>query len=190
VVLFDGARPLAVSKKVRAAAIPADTRLAVHARDRGCRFPGSADPLAHCDLHHIERQRGGDHHPDNLVAVSRRHHTLIHRHGWTLSLNHASGQITAWRGRRRWRSLPRGTRWHGHPSAAARRSRIPSGPSKPAIEPRRQHRGAHRWARLRVGQTRPSGPDPSTRASFVAPRDALWQRYSDAGRRRCAAENR
>ena len=34
--------------------------LAVQARDRGCRFPGSADPLGHTDLHHmVHREHGG-----------------------------------------------------------------------------------------------------------------------------------
>lgn len=85
-VLFDGARPLAVSGKVNAANIPANTRFAVRARDRGCRFPGSPDPLAHTDVHHlVERARNGSHHPDNLVALSRRFHTLTHRHGWWLT---------------------------------------------------------------------------------------------------------
>lgn len=109
-VVFDGARPLSVTDKVRAKTIPAATRTAVAARDGGCRFPGSTDPLAHCDVHHLRHQTdGGDHDPDNLAAISRRYHTLIHRRGWTLVLDPPSGQITARRRGRRWRSLPRGT---------------------------------------------------------------------------------
>ena len=45
-VLFDGARPLAVSKKLYADKIPDDIRIAVKARDKGDRFPGSQDPTA------------------------------------------------------------------------------------------------------------------------------------------------
>jgi hypothetical protein len=109
-VLFDGAHPLAVTGKVNAAGIPDDTRFAVAARDRGCRFPGSADPLGHTDVHHlVHRQHGGDHHPDNLAALSRRHHTITHRRGWTLTLEPATGEVAATRRHRRWRSLPRGT---------------------------------------------------------------------------------
>lgn len=91
-VLFDGQRPLAVSAKLTASTIPAKTRIAVGARDRGDRFPGSRDPYGHCDLHHLhQRAHGGDHHPDNLVALSRRHHTLVHRHGWRMTLDADTG---------------------------------------------------------------------------------------------------
>lgn len=109
-VLFDGAHPLAVGKRVHAEGVPAVTRFAVRARDRGCRFPGSADPIGHTDVHHlVHREDGGDHHPANLAALSRRYHTLAHRHGWQLSLQPVSGQLHARRGNRTWRSLPRGT---------------------------------------------------------------------------------
>lgn len=109
-VLFDGARPLAVTRKVRADAIPADTRFAVRARDLGCRFPGSADPLAHTDVHHaVHSEHGGDHHPDNLISLSRRFHTLAHTHGWRLRITPETGMVTARRRHRAWRSLPRGT---------------------------------------------------------------------------------
>jgi len=109
-VVFDGARPLAVSDKLTAASIPTKTRIAVTARDRGCRLPGSADPVGHSDVHHlVHREHGGTHHPDNLALLSRRHHTLVHTHGWTLTLDPPSGQITATRHTRTWPSLPRGT---------------------------------------------------------------------------------
>ncbi len=109
-VVFDGAKPLAVSDKLTAATIPTKTRIAVTARDRGCRFPGSQDPPGHSDVHHlVHREHGGDHDPDNLALLSRRHHTLVHHHGWALTLEPDSGQITATRRARTWRSLPRGT---------------------------------------------------------------------------------
>lgn len=109
-VLFDGARPLATTRKVRADAIPADTRFAVRARDLGCRFPGSTDPLAHTDVHHmVHREHGGDHDPQNLISLSRRFHTLSHHHGWRLKISPGTGIVTARRLHRAWRSLPRGT---------------------------------------------------------------------------------
>jgi hypothetical protein len=109
-VLFDGARPLAVTRKRRAKVLPDDVRFAVGARDRGCRFPGSQDPLGHSDRHHIDhRSRGGDHHPDRVVGVSRRWHTVTHRHGWSMSLEPATGKLTIRRGGRTYHSLPRGT---------------------------------------------------------------------------------
>jgi len=109
-VVFDGARPLAVSKKVRARAIPSEARVAVRARDKACRFPGSRDPAGHCDVHHVvHRYAGGDHSPDNLVLLSRRTHTMVHDHGWTLALDARDGVVTATRAGRSYRSLPRGT---------------------------------------------------------------------------------
>ena len=109
-VLFDGACPLAVTRKVRADAIPGDTRFAVRARDLGCRFPGSTDPLAHTDVHHaVHREQGGDHLPENLISLSRRFHTLSHRHGWRLRITPETGMVTARRRHRAWRSLPRAT---------------------------------------------------------------------------------
>lgn len=79
-VLFDGARPLAVSKKVNAAEVPADTALAVRARDMGARDPAGRTPAPLSHIHHLVP---GRHHPDELVCLSPRGHLrTIHRHGW------------------------------------------------------------------------------------------------------------
>ncbi|MFN2557473.1 MAG: DUF222 domain-containing protein [Nitriliruptorales bacterium] len=110
VVLFDGARPLAVSAKTKAAAIPSDTRLAVRARDRGCRFPGSTGPAPWADIHHVvEQADGGDHHPDKLTLLLRRWHKLVHDRKWKQRLDPDTGQYTITRNGRTWHSLPRGT---------------------------------------------------------------------------------
>lgn len=108
-VIFDGARPLAVSKKLRAEQIPDDTRIAVEARDMTGRFPGSDDPIEH--LHHFRhREHGGDNGVDNLGGFSTRSHLWrIHKLGWRVSLDPATGVITARRRNRAWRSLPRST---------------------------------------------------------------------------------
>lgn len=108
-VLFEGARPLAVSRKLRADKIPDDVRLAVLARDMGDRFPGSQDPVGHLDVHHFRhRQDGGLNDVDNLGGFSRRTHLgRIHKHGWRISIDPATGIITACRRDRVWRSLPR-----------------------------------------------------------------------------------
>jgi hypothetical protein len=109
-VLFDGARPLAAAAKRGAATIPADTRLAVRLRDRGSRFPGDRDPIGWTDLHHIVHQAdGGDHDPDNLLAVTRRSHRNVHDNGWTLTLDPRTAMVTASRRGRSYRSLPPGT---------------------------------------------------------------------------------
>ncbi len=110
VVLFDGARPLAVSSKTKAVEVPADTRLAVKARDRGCRFPGSTAPAKWAEIHHIRpRAKGGDHHPDKLTLLLRRWHRLVHDRDWKQHLDPQTGEFTIARKRRIWTSLPRGT---------------------------------------------------------------------------------
>src|SRR5690625_4171608 len=87
-VLFDSARPLAVTSKLRANNIPAVTRFAVAARDMGDRWPASQAPLEHCDQHHIrERQHGGIHDPDNLISTTRSPHVNIHTYDWDVTLN-------------------------------------------------------------------------------------------------------
>ena len=130
-VLFEGARPLTVTGKVRARDVPAETRFAVQARDRGDRFPGSQDPLRHADVHHLlDRAKQGDHNPDNLACVSRRWHTVVHKQGWTLTLDPATGMLTAARGRRRWHSMPKGTGLVRVPAGGVR-----EGPDRPAREP-------------------------------------------------------
>lgn len=127
-VVFDGARPLAATGKVNAGDIPAATRFAVAARDRGCRFPGSRDPAAHTDVHHLrERHDGGGHHPDNLALISRRYHTMPPRRGWTLTLQPDTGTITARRGARTIHSLPKGTQL-AHPASPS--------PNHQAVRPR------------------------------------------------------
>ncbi len=109
-VIFDRKRPLCVSKKLYAKDIPADVAFAVAARDLGDRWPGSNDPLGHTENHHIKmRLRGGVHHVDDLVRLSRRHHRTHHDHQWQMQLDPRSGVLTIRRGKRVWRSLPRGT---------------------------------------------------------------------------------
>ena len=108
-VLFDGARPLAVSSKLHAEKIPDDVRLAVRARDMGDRWPGSKAPLGHTELHHFtHRADGGTNDVDNLGSVTRDAHlNRIHRHGWKVSIDPATAIMTIKRKQRTWRSLPR-----------------------------------------------------------------------------------
>ncbi len=113
-VVHDDGHILAVSAPT--AAIPARLRAAVHARDRGCRFPGCAAPIGWCDLHHVRpREAGGPTSADNLVAVCRRHHTAVTQGRWRLSMD-PDGVVTVRRGRRvavsdppHRRVLPRGS---------------------------------------------------------------------------------
>ena len=108
-VLFDGARPLAVSSKLHADKVPGDVRLAVRARDMGDRWPGSNAPIGHTELHHFtHRANGGTHDVDTLGSFTRDVHlNRIHKHGWNVSLDPATAIVTIKRKGRTWRSLPR-----------------------------------------------------------------------------------
>jgi hypothetical protein len=88
------------------ASIPRAVRRTVHARDQGCRFPSCRAPAAWCDLHHvIARHHGGPTTVDNLVALCRRHHTLVTAGRWRLDMT-ADGIVTVRRGRHRHSSRP------------------------------------------------------------------------------------
>ena len=107
VVLFDGGRPLTVTKKLRANAMPKAVRTAVKVRDRGDRFPGSRRPIEH--IHHLAKDDEG-HHVDHLLGLSGRSHRRVHRNGWTVTINPGNAEVTFTRGERTWTTLPRGTR--------------------------------------------------------------------------------
>ncbi|HEX7134997.1 MAG TPA: DUF222 domain-containing protein [Iamia sp.] len=56
-------------------------------RDRGCRFPACDRPAHTTDAHHIKHWIDhGETEPDNLVLLCRWHHQVVHRPGWTISL--------------------------------------------------------------------------------------------------------
>lgn len=107
VVLFEGGRPLTVTKKLRAKATPRSVRTAVKVRDRGDRFPGSRKPIAH--LHHFDKD-GAGHHVDLLLGLADASHKRVHRHGWKVTLDPNTAEATFTRGERTWITLPRGTR--------------------------------------------------------------------------------
>ena len=75
-------RAIDVGRKTRT--IPAALRRALAARDGGCRFPGCTNRLF-TDAHHIEHWiDGGDTSLDNTVLLCRRHHRVLHEHGFSL----------------------------------------------------------------------------------------------------------
>ncbi|MBW3562227.1 MAG: hypothetical protein KY437_06995 [Actinobacteria bacterium] len=107
IVLFDDGRPLATSDLIHADDIPTKTRIAVRARDRGCRFDGRT-PAARAHQHHIDGRANG-HHPDRIITVGPwAHLRAIHRHGWHPELQH-HGIIRWRRGTSTFRTLPWGT---------------------------------------------------------------------------------
>lgn len=61
-------------------------RIALAARDGGCRFPGCARPPSYCEAHHIDhwlRDRGSTD-VDRGILLCKHHHLLIHNHHWQI----------------------------------------------------------------------------------------------------------
>jgi hypothetical protein len=71
--------PLYLGRTRRTAS--ADPRIVLHAKDRGCTFPGCTVPGYHCEVHHVD-QWGADGHTDvdTLKCLCRMHH----RHGHSI----------------------------------------------------------------------------------------------------------
>ena len=62
-------------------------RRRLHARDRGCRFPGCGERSV-VSAHHVQHwTQDGPTDLDNLVELCRYHHRLVHEGGWTMSLD-------------------------------------------------------------------------------------------------------
>ena len=77
----------------KAPAIPASTRRAIRARDRGCRFPGCGG-RAFTNIHHIRhRARFGGNELTNLVELCWFHHRLVHEGGWNLRFDDTGAVI-------------------------------------------------------------------------------------------------
>ncbi len=95
--------------------IPPHLRRAIIARDRHCAAPGCTQPPAACHIHHIvPRSQGGTTSLTNCLLLCTFHHLiLIHRWGWTITLN-TDGTTTA--------TSPDGKQLHSHsppPATAA-----------------------------------------------------------------------
>jgi hypothetical protein len=67
--------------------IPASLWAALGIRDEHCRFPGCDRPVHWCEGHHVRYWgNGGPTKLSNLVLLCSRHHHLVHRQGWSLTL--------------------------------------------------------------------------------------------------------
>ena len=93
--------------------VPPHLRRAIITRDRHCAAPGCDTPPAACHVHHIiPRSQGGTTSLANCLLLCAFHHLiLVHRWGWTITLN-ADGTTTA--------TSPDGRTLHSHspPEAA------------------------------------------------------------------------
>ena len=93
--------------------VPPHLRRAITTRDQHCAAPGCDVPPAGCHVHHIiPRSEGGTTSLGNCLLLCSFHHLiLVHRWGWTITLN-ADGTTTA--------TSPHGRKLHSHsPPAAA-----------------------------------------------------------------------
>jgi hypothetical protein len=85
-------KPLSVGRATRI--IPPHIRTALHARDKGCRFPNCDRPPEWTDGHHIQHWADdGRTEVPNLVLLCRRHHRFLHEKGWRLRLDEAGGVL-------------------------------------------------------------------------------------------------
>ena len=74
--------------------VPHWLRKALHARDRGCRWPGCGAPVAWTDAHHLRAwYDGGPTDVDNLLCLCRFHHGKVHEGRWRIQLDRATGQV-------------------------------------------------------------------------------------------------
>jgi hypothetical protein len=84
-ILFDGlGQPLRMGRKSRP--FTEAQRIALAARDGGCRFPGCDRPPSWTEAHHIAEWLA-DHGPtdvDNGILLCRHHHLLVHDTGWKI----------------------------------------------------------------------------------------------------------
>jgi len=84
-VLGSESQPLDVGRMHRF--VTPGQRRALHARDRGCTFPGCHRKPRHCDAHHIvEWIDGGPTDLCNLTFLCGRHHRLLHLSGWQIRM--------------------------------------------------------------------------------------------------------
>jgi hypothetical protein len=80
--------------------VPHWIRKALHARDRGCRFPGCNAPVAWTDAHHLlPWAHGGATDVDNLILLCRYHHGIVHEGRWRISIHAGAVTVTRPEGR-------------------------------------------------------------------------------------------
>jgi len=78
--------PLDVGRRRRL--VTPEQRRTLHARDKGCAYPGCHNPARWTDAHHIRHWAdGGLTNLDNMVLLCRRHHRTIHTGAWQVRIH-------------------------------------------------------------------------------------------------------
>jgi hypothetical protein len=91
--LLDDDTGWSVNVSSRSPSIPPALRRAVHARDRGCDFPGCGE-RRFTDVHHLRhRAHGGRNELGNLAELCWFHHRLVHEGGWGLLRGDSGGLV-------------------------------------------------------------------------------------------------
>jgi Domain of unknown function (DUF222)/HNH endonuclease len=84
-VLGSNGEPLDVGRKERL--VTGGMRAAVIERDRHCTYPGCGRPPSWCEAHHvIPWFLGGPTSLGNSALLCPRHHTIVHRDGYTATV--------------------------------------------------------------------------------------------------------
>ncbi|RZT66442.1 HNH endonuclease [Microcella alkaliphila] len=90
VVVDDAGDVLSLGREIRL--YTRRQRLALAARDGGCRFPGCERPPSWTEAHHItEWMHGGRTDIANGILLCRHHHLLLHNNGWQIERHPDTG---------------------------------------------------------------------------------------------------
>lgn len=85
ILISSTGQPLDVGRSQRL--FTARQRVALAARDGGCRWPGCERAPSWCEAHHIDHwhRGGGDTNVEAGILLCRHHHLLLHDQGWTIT---------------------------------------------------------------------------------------------------------
>ncbi len=85
VTVDDDGQPLNLGRERRL--FSRSQRIALAARDGGCRWPGCERPPSWCEAHHIDHwlRDGGRTDVADGILLCRHHHLLVHNNGWQIS---------------------------------------------------------------------------------------------------------
>ncbi len=95
ITVDDDGQPLNLGRERRL--FSRSQRIALAARDGGCRWPGCERPPSWCEAHHIDHwlRDGGRTDVADGILLCRHHHLLVHNNGWQISRAGPHYRLTA-----------------------------------------------------------------------------------------------